>query len=154
MKKLQVELLAELPEDIAETMLNEFVANEARHGIDVNYKTFALLLKDEKNQALGAINAYTAFSEIYIDDIWVSEAHQKQGLGRVLLESLEHQFKGQGFNNINLVTSSFQAPGFYEKCGFTLEFTRVNRVNPQLSKHFFVKFFDEVEQTQGLLAVE
>ncbi len=153
MKKLQVELLAELPEDIAETMLNEFVANEARHGIDVNYKTFALLLKDENNQTLGAINAYTAFSEIYIDDIWVSEAHQKQGLGRVLLESLEHQFKGQGFNNINLVTSSFQAPGFYEKCGFTLEFTRVNRVNPQLSKHFFVKFFDDEKQTQGLLSI-
>lgn len=154
MKQLQVELLEELPEAVAEQMLDEFVANETRQGIDVNYKTFSLLLKDDNQNPVGAINAYTAFSEIYIDDIWVSEARRGEGLGRVLLESLEHQFKGQGFNNINLVTSHFQAPGFYEKCGFTLEFTRINRVNPQLSKYFYVKFFDDVEQTQGLLAVE
>ena len=39
----------------------------------------------------------------------------------------------------------------YKKCGFIVEFTRVNKINPQLSKTFFVKFFEEEKQTQGLL---
>ena len=45
------------------------------------------------------------------------------------------------FNNINLVTNSFQAPGFYEKCGFKLEFIRKNEKNPKLTKYFYVKYF-------------
>jgi len=50
-----------------------------------------------------------------------------------------------------LVTSAFQAPDFYRKCGFTAEFTRENKKNPKLSKTFFVKFFDDEIQTQGIL---
>ena len=50
-----------------------------------------------------------------------------------------------------MVTSAFQAPGFYEKCGFQAEFVRVNKKNPKLTKTFFVKFFNDEVQTQGIL---
>lgn len=43
-----------------------------------------------------------------------------------LLNTLEAKFGGKGFNNINFVTSQFQAPEFYKKCGYMLEFTRKN----------------------------
>lgn len=69
----------------------------------------------------------------------------------IILQALENHFRGKGFNNINLVTSAFQAPGFYEKCGFQVEFVRENMKNPKLTKTFFVKFFDDEVQTQGLL---
>ncbi|MDR1254909.1 MAG: GNAT family N-acetyltransferase [Puniceicoccales bacterium] len=49
---------------------------------------------------------------------------QKKGYGRKLLQELELQFEGKGFWNINLCTSEFQAPEFYKKCGFELEFIR------------------------------
>lgn len=81
----------------------------------------------------------------------MDSAYRGRGYGRKLLQAVEDHFKGQGFNNINLVTSAFQAPEFYKKCGFTAEFTRINKINPQLSKTFFVKFFEEENQTQGLL---
>ena len=128
-----------------------FIAYEASQGIDVNYKHFSVVISNEKNIAFGIINAYTAFAEIYVDDIWVDSAYRGKGYGRLLLKALEKHFQGQGFNNINLVTSAFQAHDFYKKCGFTAEFTRINKINPQLSKTFFVKFFEEEKQTQGLL---
>ena len=59
-------------------------------------------------------------------------------------------FKNKGFNNINLVTSAFQAPEFNRKCGYVAEFTRENTRNPKLSKTFFSKYFEDTVQTQGL----
>ncbi|MCS5711876.1 GNAT family N-acetyltransferase [Candidatus Berkiella aquae] len=131
-------------------MLNGLVAYERGHGIDVNYKPFSLLLNNEEGEVIGVLNAYTAFAEIYIDDIWVDEAYRGQGHGRKLIEALEMQFEGEGFNNINLVTSAFQAPEFYKKCGFSVEFVRENKKNPQLTKTFFVKYFADETQTQGI----
>lgn len=106
-----------------------------------------------------------------VGEFFLLAKFQGQGLGRVVAEelwnlfpgiweiavipentaaALESRFAGQGFNNINLVTSAFQAPAFYQKCGYTLEYVRKNAVNPQLSKAFFVKFFTDEVQTQGL----
>lgn len=132
-------------------MSQDLIAYESDHGIDVNYKKFALVLRDGKGVAFGVLNAYTAFSEIYVDDIWVDAPYRGKGFGRKLLEELERHFQGKGFNNINLVTSAFQAPGFYEKCGFQAEFVRENKKNPKLTKTFFVKFFSDEVQTQGIL---
>ncbi|KTD41273.1 GNAT family acetyltransferase [Legionella parisiensis] len=50
--------------------------------------------------------------------------------GRILLQALGEQFQGNGFNNINLATSAFQAPDFYKKCGFQIELIRENIKNP------------------------
>jgi GNAT superfamily N-acetyltransferase len=86
----------------------------------------------------------------FIVDLWVNSVHRKKGYGRRLIEELENHFKGKGFNNINIVSCQFQAPQFYEKCGFTLEFVRGNIQVPELTVFFFVKYFDEV-QTQGIL---
>ena len=151
MPKYKVEFVEDLPEELSEKMDENLIAYEHSHGIDVNYRLFAVVLSDENNNAVGILNAYTAFAEIYIDNIWVDSSQRGKGFGTILMTELENNFKGQGYNNINLVTSAFQAPEFYKKCGFTEEFVRVNKKNPKLSKSFFVKYFDDEEQTQGIL---
>lgn len=151
MKNCKIEFVEKIPVDVEEKMRNGFIAYESSHGIDVNYKSFSLVLRDENNEAVGVLNAFTAFAEIYIDDIWVDKSCRGKGYGKKLLLELENHFKGKGFNNMNLVTSSFQAPEFYKKCGFTAEFVRENTKNPKLTKTFFVKFFKDEVQTQGLL---
>jgi ribosomal protein S18 acetylase RimI-like enzyme len=138
-----------LPKNIEEKMSHDLAAYEASHGVDVNYKNFALILYDAKEAIVGVLKAYTAFSEIYINDIWVDSNHRGKGYGRNLLEELENMFEGKGFNNINLCTSQFQAPDFYKKCGFQLEFIRHNDANPKFSKFFFSKMFKNVHQDQG-----
>jgi ribosomal protein S18 acetylase RimI-like enzyme len=151
MKNYKVEFVEKISDDVEKKMRKGFVEYESSYGIDVNYKPFSLTLKDEKNEAVGVLNAFTAFAEIYIDDIWVDKSHRGKGYGKKLLSELENHFKGKGFNNMNLVTSAFQAPEFYKKCGFRVEFVRENTKNPKLTKTFFVKYFDDEVQTQGIL---
>jgi ribosomal protein S18 acetylase RimI-like enzyme len=134
-------------------MRTDLVDYEASHGIDVNYKKFAMVLTDESGNAFGVLNAFTAFSEVYIDDMWVDKFYRGKGYGRKLLQELENYFEGKGFNNINLVTNAFNAPEFYKKCGFTAEFTRENKVNPKLTKTFFIKYFENEMQAQGVLKI-
>ncbi|HAT4455397.1 TPA: GNAT family N-acetyltransferase [Legionella pneumophila] len=150
-KKYQIRFVDELDEATEKRMTKGFIAYEAQHGIDVNYRRFSVTISSAQGEIFGVINAYTAFSEIYVDDIWVDSTYRGKGYGKQLFLALENHFKGQGFNNINLVTSAFQAPEFYKKCGFTAEFTRINKKNPKLSKTFFVKFFNEESETQGIL---
>lgn len=132
-------------------MNKDMVDYETKNGVDVNHKQFSIVLCDEKGDAQGILTAFTAFAEIYVENLWVDTACRGKGLGRKLLQELERHFEGKGFNNINLVTNAFQAPGFYEKCGFQAEFVRVNKKNPKLTKTFFVKFFRDEVQDQGLL---
>jgi ribosomal protein S18 acetylase RimI-like enzyme len=151
MKQYKIEQLDNLPEDVENLVSLGHVKDEAKNGIVCNYKNFSIVMKNNIGCIIGVLQAFTAFSEVYVDDIWVSPAHRNKNCGRKLLEELEIRFKGRGFNNINLVTSSFQAPEFYKKCGFEVEYIRVNKNNPKLSKTFFIKYFDDIIQTQGVL---
>ena len=151
MNPCTIEFVDKLPADIEEKMSQDLEAYENGHGIDVNYKKFSIILRDPSNTPIGVLNAYTAFAEVYVDDIWVHKSLRGKGYGRQLLQTLENHFKNKGFNNINLVTSAFQAPEFYKKCGFKEEFVRKNPKHPKLTKTFFIKYFEDEEQTQGIL---
>ena len=59
------------------------------------------------------------------------------------MQTIEDYFKDKGFENINLTTYGFQAPEFYKKCGFNVEFIRKNKENPKLDKYYLVKYFWE-----------
>lgn len=145
-----IEWVDKISELVEAKMSQGFEEYESSHGIHVNYKPFTLVMKDEIDEVVGVLNAYTAFAEIYIDDIWVDKNSRGKGYGKKLLTELENHFKGKGFNNMNLVTSAFQAPAFYEKCGFAVEFVRENKKNPKLTKTFFVKYFEDEVQMQGI----
>ncbi|MGE3318781.1 MAG: GNAT family N-acetyltransferase [Candidatus Berkiella sp.] len=151
MKDYKIKYVDKIPHAIEDKMHQGFIAYESARGIEDNYKSFSFVLMDENNEPKGVLEAYTIFAEIYINNIWVAQDLRGKGYGKRLLETLEQHFIGKGFNNINLVTSAFQAPGFYQKCGFTAEFVRENIKNPQFSKTFYVKFFKDEVQTQGLL---
>lgn len=151
MNHLTFKFVDRISDELENIMREDLIKYEHSHGIDVNYKPFALILIDEHEKVVGALNAFTAFSEVYIDDMWVHSSHRGKGYGRKLLEELEAHFEGQGFNNMNLVTNAFNAPEFYKKCGFTAEFVRVNKVHPELTKTFFIKYFKNEIQTQGIL---
>ena len=67
---------------------------------------------------------------------------------------VEQRFVNRDYNNINLVTNAFQAPGFYEKWGFQCEYKRENLHHPQLTKLFFIIYFSGSERTQGTIGEE
>lgn len=137
---MKIEYTDELSLDAAQRMHDGFIEYERENGIEINYKKFSFVLLDENNIACGVLCAYTAFAEIYVEDLWVDKLYRGKGYGTRLIHALENHFKDKGYNNINLVTSAFQAADFYKKCGYEVEFVRENKTNPKLTKTFFVKY--------------
>lgn len=129
-------------EEIEKFIEEEHQKYEAKNGVVCNYTPFCFVAKDG-DELVGAIAGATFFSEVYIDELVVKEAYRKNNIGTQLIEYVENYYKDKGFNNMNTCTNEFQAPKFYEKCGFELEFVRKNKDNSKLNKYFYVKYFDK-----------
>lgn len=141
MQKFKISFIEQISEESRAKMETGLKEYETSHGINVDYKPFALEIFNEKNETIGVLEAFSSYSSIHINDLWIDKAYRGKGYGRQLLAELERLFQYKGFNNINTVTCAFQAPDFYKKCGFKEEFVRENISNPKLTLTFFVKFF-------------
>ena len=122
---------------IIDNLLSEY---DTENNVDYNIKYFTFTAK-KNNIILGYLNGYAYYAEIVINNLVVLKNYRKLGIGTKLIRHTEKYFTGKGYNNINLVTNEFQAPLFYKKCGFKLEFIRKNLNNPKLNKYFFIKYF-------------
>ena len=58
--------------------------------------------------------------------------------GEAVLADYEDAFKGKGYEKIALTTFGFQAPEFYKKLGYEVEFIREDK-DPKLNKYFYIK---------------
>ena len=112
---------------------------ETENGAMCNYTPFCFVAKLH-DEIAGVVSGASFFSEIYIDELVVKDVYRGKGIGTQLIKAVEEFFSGQGFHNINLCTNGFQASGFYEKCGFELEFVRENKSDPKLNKFFYIKY--------------
>ncbi len=137
---------AEAGEALKQWVEREFERYEMQHGVAYRRKPFAFAAK-ENGEILGAVMGFTCFSEAYIDDLAVAERHRGKKIGRQLMQAAEAYCRACGVENMNLCTNGFQAPGFYEKLGFTLEFVRRSK-NPQLDKYYYAKYFEQGEATE------
>lgn len=124
-------------DEIADELLSEY---DLENGVKYNFKNFSFIAKENK-QSLGYLTGFSYYSEITINNLVILKKYRGQGIGTSLINYVENYFKDKGFNNINLVTNSFQAPEFYKKCGFELEFIRKNKIEPKFTKYFFIKYF-------------
>ena len=140
MHELKIEFTDKLNKKTIQRMCKGFIDYEKAHEIDINYQEFAFVLSDRHKTAFGVLSAYTSFEEIYVDDIWVDESVRGKGYGKQLLNTLENHFKGKGYQTISLMTFAFQAPEFYKKCGYDVEFLRENKANPKVTKFYFIKY--------------
>ncbi len=77
-----------------------------------------ILVHDSNGNLVGGLIADTYWGWLDIDDFWLEKSHRRQGLGTVLLETAEKEAKARNCQHAQLKTFSFQARGFYEKCGY------------------------------------
>ena len=93
---------------------------------------------DERGRLIGGLIGDTAWRWLSIHMLWVDPDYRGTGLGQRMMAAAEKEAAQRGCWNSRVDTFSFQAPGFYERCGYrcamTLEdYPRSHR------RHYYVK---------------
>ena len=127
-------------EEFSDMIDTQFSKYAIENGVSCNYKSFAFVAKED-NEVIGIITGHSYYKEVNISDLIICKQYRNKHIGSKLVETVENYHKNKNFENINLTTYAFQAPEFYKKCGFEVEFIRENKEDPELTKFFFVKHF-------------
>lgn len=123
---------------IGEFINREFTVFGKESGVELNYDEFCFVAEDGNGQIIGVITGRAYYNEVHIGDLVIDKEHRRVGVGSKLVEKVENAYKGKGYEKITLTTFGFQAPEFYRKLGYAIEFVREDR-EPKLSKYFLAK---------------
>ena len=93
--------------------------NDAQVGAD-NHTPLNLIKKDGQGNVIAGLIGGTYWGWLYVDILWVHEAHRGKGIGSALLLEAEREAVRHGCHHVHLDTMSWQAPSFYEKRGYTV----------------------------------
>jgi GNAT superfamily N-acetyltransferase len=104
----------------------------------LHYKRTVLGVRDGKGRLLGGLILQSYWRESYIELLWLSARARGAGFGSQLIKEAERHARRRGSRLIHLNTFSFQAPGFYEKCGYR-RFGGMSGSPAGESRHFYVK---------------
>jgi len=137
---LNIEYKENLDEEFYKIIDTEFNKFATKKGVTCNYRPFNFIAKED-NKVVGIITGHSYYNEVHISDLIIFEEYRNKHIGTKLVETVKKYYENKGFENINLTTYNFQAPEFYKKCGFEVEFIRENKENPKLTKYFLVKYF-------------
>lgn len=83
----------------------------------------------EDNRVVGIITGHSYYKGVYIGGIIIFEKYRNKHIGSKLIKTVEDYYKNEWYENINLTNYKFQAPKFYKKCGFEVEFIRESKEN-------------------------
>lgn len=136
---ISIDHFESLDSEIGNLIDSEFDKFAEKNGVVCNYEPFAFTAKEDR-KIVGVIKGHSYYNEVHIGELIILEEYRGQGIGRRLLEQAEKHFANSGFECITLTTYGFQAPEFYKKCGYEVEFVRENRKDPKLTKFFLIKF--------------
>ena len=122
---------------IGEFINKEFTDYALKNEVTLGYDEFCFV-EEEDGKILGAITGRAYYNEVHIGDLIVSKDCRRTGLGSKLVKAVEEYYSGKCYDIITLTTFGFQAPEFYKKLGYKIEFVRENK-DPKLSKYFLSK---------------
>ena len=124
-------------ERLGEFINVEFSDYATNCNIALNFEEFCFVAEDNGNIA-GVIIGRAYYNEVHIGDLIIGKGYRRDGIGSKLVAAVEEAYKGKGYEKIALTTFGFQAPEFYKKLGYELEFVREDK-DPKLSKYFYLK---------------
>src|SRR5207247_1340698 len=77
-----------------------------------------IYVRNRAARIVGGLVATTIWDWMYVELLWVDTGGRGQELGRRLMAAAEAAAQARGCRHAHLRTFSFQARGFYEKCGY------------------------------------
>src|SRR5215470_9155552 len=96
------------------------VAHNNLHSPATTREQFSLVVRDESAVVVGGAIGWTAHRWCYVDILTLVPEARGNGLGARLLGAVEDLARSRGCIGVYLFSYSFQAPGFYERHGFTV----------------------------------
>lgn len=97
---------------------NDDISEHHRSARVTGIHPLQIIVHDTAGNLVGGLIADTYWGWLDIDDFWLEEERRGRGLGRILLATAEQEAINRKCHNSQLKTFSFQARGFYEKCGY------------------------------------
>ena len=91
--------------------------NQARVG-PRNPRAVAISLRDDTGTIVGGLVGELKWEWLYVDLLWIDEAHRGAGHGEALLALAEQEAREYGAKGVFLGTMSIQAPDFYPRMGY------------------------------------
>ncbi len=134
---MDIKRFDEVDDRLGEFINKEFSAYGEQNGVVLNYDEFCFAAEEDGN-ILGVITGRAYYNEVHIGDLIVASSLRKGGIGSKLVRAVEDNYRGKGYDKITLTTFGFQAPEFYKKLGYEVEFVREDK-DPKLSKYFLAK---------------
>ena len=99
----------------------------------------AVAVRDAAGEVVGGLWGRTGYGFLFVELLALGPA-RGQGLGREVMAVAETEARRRGLLGMWLDTWTFQAPGFYEKLGFT-ECGRIREYPPGHDRVFYEKRF-------------
>ena len=134
---MEIKRIDEINDTLGEFINKEFSAYATQNEVTLNYDEFCFAAEDD-GKILGVITGRAYYNEVHIGDLIVASSVRKGGIGSKLVRAVEDNYRGNGYDKITLTTFGFQAPEFYKKLGYEIEFVREDK-EPKLSKYFLAK---------------
>jgi GNAT superfamily N-acetyltransferase len=94
------------------------IAFNAAHGNLRNIPALTVMLRDPSGAIHGGLLGAVVWQWLFVDSLWVADAHRGQGYGSRLLQAAEEEAVRMGCHSAHLDTFGFQARPFYEKLGY------------------------------------
>lgn len=115
-----------------EAVLSQRVAeyNAAATGYH-DAESFGASQRGESGEIEAGVSGYTWGGVCYVSYLWVSEGQRLRGIGRELLNAVEHHARDKRCRMILLSSHTFQAPEFYARLGYEA----VARINDYPNRH-------------------
>lgn len=85
---------------------------------------FAFFVRDDHGKIVAGCNGNIGYDWVYVDQLWVAESFRGKGYGTALMQAAEELGKQKGCVSAAVNTMDWEAPEFYKKLGYRVEFER------------------------------
>ena len=138
MDNIEIKRVEKINRSIGDFIADSFELYSDQNNVSLEYDEFCFVAEDSEGEIIGAITGRALYNEVHIKDLIIKEEYRKKGLGSKLIKNVEDAYRNKGYNVLTLTTFAFQAPEFYKKLGFTVEFIR-RQDDSRLDKYFLKK---------------
>ena len=136
---MEIEYLEKIEEKDFKLIDDEFNEYGKECGVACDFKPFYFVAKEDE-KIVGYLTGHSYYKEVHVGDLVVLKEYRHHHIGSQLMKKMEEYFIGKGFEHINLTTYEFQAPEFYKKCGYEVEYIRKDKTEPKLNKYYLIKY--------------